>query len=84
MFLYLLLFMLLDKEKEDGSSTSDGPVKGCPNTSNPYHTCVEYCWKRYGGNAAPPPPKVRNKHSFSSDVACVASISVGFCALFAV
>lgn len=46
-----------DKEKSDGSSKVDGSVRGCPNTSNPYHTCVEYCRKRYGDNAVPPPPK---------------------------
>lgn len=49
-----------EKGKVDGSSNVDGPVKGCPNTSNPYHTCVEYCRKRYGENAAPLPPKDYN------------------------
>lgn len=49
-----------DKEKSDGSSQVTGSVKGCPNTSNPYHTCVEYCRKRYGENAVPPLPKDYN------------------------
>lgn len=37
---------------------TDNPEKGdqgdtisCPNASNPYHTCVEYCRKRWGTNA---------------------------------
>lgn len=47
-----------DKEKINVSSQIDGPVIGCPNTVNPYHTCVEYCRKRYGENAPPQPPKV--------------------------
>ena len=50
---------MLDKEKTDEPPKIDGPVKGCPNTSNPYHTCVEYCRKRYGQNATAPLPKVR-------------------------
>ncbi|XP_068758461.1 polyglutamine-binding protein 1-like [Montipora capricornis] len=49
-----------DKEKLNGSPKVDGPVKGCPNTVNPYHTCVEYCRKRYGENAVPQPPKDYN------------------------
>lgn len=51
----------VDKEKADEPSGVDGPVKGCPNTSNPYHTCVEYCRKRYGENAIAPQVKVRVK-----------------------
>lgn len=47
-----------DKEKVNVSSQIDGPVSGCPNTVNPYHTCVEYCTKKYGENAPPQPPKV--------------------------
>lgn len=46
-----------DKEKVNVSSQIDGPVNGCPNIVNPYHTCVEYCTKRYGENAPPQPPK---------------------------
>lgn len=46
-----------DKEKPEDPPKVDGPVKGCPNTSNPYHTCVEYCRKRYGQNNTPVPPK---------------------------
>lgn len=46
-----------DKDKTDEPPKVDGPVRGCPNTSNPYHTCVEYCRKRYGENAAPSLPK---------------------------
>lgn len=51
----------VDKEKADEPSEVDGPVKGCPNTSNPYHSCVEYCRKRYGENAIAPQVKVRVK-----------------------
>ena len=50
--------LTLDKEKPDELPKVDGPVKGCPNTSNPYHTCVEYCRKRYGQNNTSAPPKV--------------------------
>ena len=56
--------MALDKEKPNEPPKVDGPVNGCPNTSNPYHTCVEYCRKRYGLNSnTPAPPKVRVTYS---------------------
>ena len=54
------MILLVAKEKVNGSPKVDGQVKGCPNTVNPYHTCVEYCRKRYGENAVPQPPKVRD------------------------
>ena len=56
MFSFCLL--TLDKEKLDEPPKVDGQVKGCPNISNPYHTCVEYCRKRYGEINTPAPPKV--------------------------
>lgn len=46
-----------DKDKTDEPSRGDGTVQGCPNTSNPYHTCVEYCGKRYSENAIAPQVK---------------------------
>ena len=65
-----------DKEKVNVSSQIDGPVNGCPNTVNPYHTCVEYCGKRYGENAPPQPPKVSYIISYEKVIVKVLLFSV--------
>ncbi|CAH1239629.1 PQBP1 [Branchiostoma lanceolatum] len=31
-----------------GETTPKGKVDGCPNQTNPYHTCVDYCRTRWG------------------------------------
>ncbi|EDO31798.1 predicted protein, partial [Nematostella vectensis] len=39
-----------ESSKEEKTDSS-GQCKGCPNTTNPYHECSEYCHKRYGRGA---------------------------------
>ena len=39
------MFQGLEKENTDENKPSGGK---CPNTSNPYHECSEYCHKKWG------------------------------------
>ena len=44
----VISFILSVSEKEEKKEEEEVSEKGCPNVSNPYHTCVEYCVKRWG------------------------------------
>nr|XP_011411938.1 polyglutamine-binding protein 1 [Crassostrea gigas] len=53
---------------EQGMETGDSQVKplvhevsACPNRFNRYHTCVEYCLKRWGSQKFEPPPTMLKK-----------------------
>ena len=43
------MFLFFPEEQQLSSNTDKVIVTGkCPNASNPYHKCVEYCHERWG------------------------------------
>ena len=36
---------------EELNEDKDKPIGKCPNASNPYHKCGEYCYTRWGSTA---------------------------------
>lgn len=38
------------------------PVVGCPNKTNVYHDCTDYCWKRWGLGKDCPSPKTERRY----------------------
>lgn len=60
-------FASLESEQEEPMEENDSEelvheCLACPNRSNPYHMCVEYCKKRWGFKKFKPDPELGKKH----------------------
>ena len=56
---------------EELNEDKDKPIGKCPNASNPYHKCGEYCYTRWGSTAEnevclPWMPNSWNSHTLNS------------------